>query len=224
MPQGKAVTKAIQWIVIRLSAILSPVDIAAYTDISERKVRDILSYFDRNGDVKVPTHERARLQRSLRDEDIQVWKQIFITTILDVADLSWQHLFDTLSSTPDLYLDELQLELQETCGVSVSIPTVWRALVKGGYTMKKVRLYLALVCTWNLCSIAFLCCTWTQCWEASKFCCSHRHLWSKSTGLCRWECCWSPHNLSWKGLGNMWPQGQQKVLLLSGEKVSRTEN
>lgn len=72
MPQGKAVTEAIQWIVIRLSAILSPVDIAAYTDISERKVRDILNYFDRNGDVKVPTRERARLQRSLRDEDIQV--------------------------------------------------------------------------------------------------------------------------------------------------------
>lgn len=72
MPQGKAVTEAIQWIVIHLSAILSPVDIAAYTDISERKVRDILSYFDRNGDVKVPMRERARLQRSLRDEDIQV--------------------------------------------------------------------------------------------------------------------------------------------------------
>ena len=72
MPQGKAVTEAIQWIVIRLSAILSPVDIAAYTDISERKVRDILSYFDRNGDVKVPMRKQARLQRSLRDEDIQV--------------------------------------------------------------------------------------------------------------------------------------------------------
>ena len=57
MPQGKAVAEAIQWIIIRLSAILSPVDIATYTDISERKVRDILRYFDQSGDVKIPVCE-----------------------------------------------------------------------------------------------------------------------------------------------------------------------
>lgn len=73
MPQGKAVIEAIQWIVVRLSGLMSPVDIAAYTDLSERKVRDILSYFNRNGDVRVPVRERARIQFSLRDEDIQVW-------------------------------------------------------------------------------------------------------------------------------------------------------
>lgn len=50
-----------------------------------------------------------------------------------------KHLFNTLSSTPDLYLDELRLELQERLGVTVSIPTIWRTLRKGGYTMKKVR-------------------------------------------------------------------------------------
>jgi transposase len=50
-----------------------------------------------------------------------------------------KHLFNTLSSTPDLYLDELQLELQEKHGVSVSIPTIWRTLKRGGYSMKKVH-------------------------------------------------------------------------------------
>jgi transposase len=39
---------------------------------------------------------------------------------------------------PDLYLDELRMELLETCGVSVSESTIWRTLVKGGYSMKKV--------------------------------------------------------------------------------------
>ena len=73
MPQGKAVIEAIQWIVVRLSGFMSPVDIAAYTDLSECKVRDILSYFNQNGDVRVPTRECARIQTSLRDEDIQVW-------------------------------------------------------------------------------------------------------------------------------------------------------
>ena len=65
MPQEKAVIKAIQWIVIHLSGFMSPVDIAAYTDLSECKVRDIFSYFNQNGDVQVPTRECARIQTSL---------------------------------------------------------------------------------------------------------------------------------------------------------------
>jgi len=60
----------------------------------------------------------------------------------------YQFLHTTLNNMPDLYLDELRLELQETCGVSVSIPTVWRTLVKGGYTMKKVRLKSELQFGW----------------------------------------------------------------------------
>lgn len=45
---------------------------------------------------------------------------------------------------PDLYLDELWLELQETAGVDVSISTIWRTLVKGGYSMKKVKIHISL--------------------------------------------------------------------------------
>ena len=41
MPQIKAVTENIQWIVIHLSGFMSPVDIVAYKDISEHKVRVI---------------------------------------------------------------------------------------------------------------------------------------------------------------------------------------
>jgi Transposase len=44
-----------------------------------------------------------------------------------------------IAETPDIYLDELRLELQEVCGVSVSLSTIWRTLVKSGYSMKKVR-------------------------------------------------------------------------------------
>jgi hypothetical protein len=43
-----------------------------------------------------------------------------------------------LDNRPDLYLDEMRLELEQVCGVSVSLPTIWRTLVKSGYTMKKV--------------------------------------------------------------------------------------
>ena len=44
----------------------------------------------------------------------------------------------TLNQKPDLYLNELHKELLDTCRVLVSIPTIWRTLVKGGYSMKKV--------------------------------------------------------------------------------------
>jgi hypothetical protein len=40
---------------------------------------------------------------------------------------------------PDTYLDELQEMLSINTGVSVSRPTIWRALKEGGFTMKKVR-------------------------------------------------------------------------------------
>ena len=54
----------------------------------------------------------------------------------------YKHLFDTLSCTPDLYLDELQLELQQTSGVDISISTIWRTLVKSGFSMKKVSQHI----------------------------------------------------------------------------------
>jgi hypothetical protein len=40
---------------------------------------------------------------------------------------------------PDLYLDEMRLELEATFGKPVSISTIWRTLTAAGYTMKKVR-------------------------------------------------------------------------------------
>ena len=45
-----------------------------------------------------------------------------------------------LNQRPNLYLDELHWDLLDMCGVSVSIPTIWRTLVKGGYSIKKVLL------------------------------------------------------------------------------------
>ena len=43
-----------------------------------------------------------------------------------------------LNNAPDLYLDELRLELEQVCGVAVSLQTIWRTLIKSGYTIKKV--------------------------------------------------------------------------------------
>ena len=57
-----------------------------------------------------------------------------------------------------MYLDELRLELQEVCGVSISLSTIWRTLKKGGYSMKKVRNWWPhiLMSDWLLDSLAGL--------------------------------------------------------------------
>ena len=135
MPQGQAVSEAIQWTVIRLSATMPSHEISGYTDISDRKIRDIIAHFNKTGDIKGSKRERPTLHRSLQDEDIRVY---FNFELLRYANYTIKHLFNTLSSTPDLYLDELRLELQEKFGVSVALSTIWRTLKKSGYSMKKV--------------------------------------------------------------------------------------
>ena len=72
MTQGQAVSESIQWIIIRLSAMMPPHEISGYTDISECKIRDILTNFKKTGGIVVSKRERATLHNSLQDEDIQV--------------------------------------------------------------------------------------------------------------------------------------------------------
>ena len=72
MPRGQAVSYAVQWIIVRLSAIMSVDEISGFVDLSSRKVRGILGHFKRTGDVNVPKHEQPTLHKSLQDEDIQV--------------------------------------------------------------------------------------------------------------------------------------------------------
>ena len=48
-----------------------------------------------------------------------------------------QFLHGSVSHNSDVYLDELQEDLQQICGVSVSKISIWKALRQSGYTMKK---------------------------------------------------------------------------------------
>ena len=113
-----------------------PIDeISGYVDLSNWKVWDILGHFKRTGDINVPKHEQPTLHESLQDEDIQV---LLMLNCLATLTYAMKHLFNTLSSTPDLYLDELWLELQKKHGVSVSISTIWKTLKRGGYSMYNI--------------------------------------------------------------------------------------
>jgi hypothetical protein len=72
MPQGKAVSEEVQWIVVRMAGMMSEEEISMYTQISTRKVRQIVSYFKSHGDVYTPARVRAKVHRSLSDDHINV--------------------------------------------------------------------------------------------------------------------------------------------------------
>ena len=87
MPQGKAISEAIQWIIVRLNMAMSTEEIAMYTDLSERKVRDIIAHFQKTGDVNIPKCQKPTLHWSLQDDSIQVqftvYSFLFFLTILN---------------------------------------------------------------------------------------------------------------------------------------------
>lgn len=72
MTRGQAVPESIQWTIIRLSATMPSHEISGYTDISDRKIRDIIAHFNKTGGVKGSKREKPTLHNSLQEEDIQV--------------------------------------------------------------------------------------------------------------------------------------------------------
>ena len=84
MARGQAVSEAIQWAVICLSATMPSHEISGYTDISDCKICDIIAHFRTTGGIKSSKHEQPTLHKSLQDEDIQVY---FTFELLSYANL-----------------------------------------------------------------------------------------------------------------------------------------
>ena len=90
MVRGQAVSEALQWTVIRLSATMPCHEISGYTDISDRKIRDIIAHFKTTGGIKSSKCEQPSLHNSLQDEDIQ---EYFNFELLGYAKLCYQASF-----------------------------------------------------------------------------------------------------------------------------------
>jgi len=86
MPQGKAVSPDIQWIVIRLAADMSPGDISMYTGLSIGTVWKILRFFAEFGNINVPQRMRPAIYKTLCDNDIAVCIYGFQS-----SNLSWRY-------------------------------------------------------------------------------------------------------------------------------------
>jgi transposase len=103
-------------------------EVHEYTGISVRSIKRLRSAHRRAGEVlcKSLVHGRPRSLTSMQS----------------------QFLCDCVKRTPDMALAELKTELQEVCGVDVSISTIARTLQRQGFTMKTVCFFFScLVCT-----------------------------------------------------------------------------
>jgi transposase len=59
----------------------------------------------------------------------------------NLTSMQSQFLCDCVKRTPEMALAELKTELQEVCGVDVSISTIARTLQRQGFTMKTVCVF-----------------------------------------------------------------------------------
>ena len=129
-------------------------------NINRCKVKAIQAYHNQTSGFDIPKCEKSNLYCRLQEEDIRVCLQhsffcLFFPAVLhSISTRHW------VAHYLDVYLDELHLELEERLGVSVATSTIWRSLVKGGYSMKKA-------------------CNWTYCTSVSE----KPHLWLTCTVL-----------------------------------------
>jgi len=108
------------WAIIRMAPLLTQEEIQAYTTMSPGQQKRILLRWRKTGQVK-------------QQKDRRTYGRPRHLTPQDVAFIQ-----GTISKTCDTYLDELQETLRDSCGVDASAQTIWRALKRSGFSMKKL--------------------------------------------------------------------------------------
>lgn len=136
MPHGREFSEDLCWAVIRMTPVMSPTEIEAYTTISAGQQRRIVLRWRNTGQVKSAKDHRTRGRpRHLTPQDVAVSTSICISFS---HSSSSQYIQGTIGKQCDTYLDELQDSLLENLGVEASKQTVWRALKRSGFSMKQV--------------------------------------------------------------------------------------
>jgi transposase len=135
--KGKAISEDLAWTIVRMAPLVGLAEIEAYTSVSKAQIKRILARWRTTGSVNASrdTETRGR-PRHLTPEDVNV---CFILIVMMFPNLPGrQFIQGTVGKKCDTYLDELQESLRDNCGVEASLQTVWRALKRSGYSMKKV--------------------------------------------------------------------------------------
>ncbi|KZP22976.1 hypothetical protein FIBSPDRAFT_667424, partial [Athelia psychrophila] len=113
------IERSVKESIIVLSTHLKQSHISRMLNVSTRTIRRLVLLSRRTGSIVAEPLRRGRLR---------------VLNALDVA-----YLESIVDRTPDIYLEELQVELEEGRGIHVSTETVRMTLKRAGYTRKKVR-------------------------------------------------------------------------------------
>lgn len=136
MGKGKQISEDLRWVIVRMASVLTVDTIAVYTNVSRRQILRILSCYRRTGQVLKPDRT-LKTGRKHHLSELELTVSETGLAMLQLADIL-QFLQNEVKGTCDAYLDELRKELVAVTGKPVSDSTVWRALRRSGYTMKKV--------------------------------------------------------------------------------------
>lgn len=141
MGRGKEISEDLRWVLVRMASILPVETVSIYTNISRRQILRVLSCYRRTGLVLEPDRtSKTGRKRHITDVELAVSAHHHDRRAVLTTSLPAQFLQNELKGTCDAYLDELRKELEAVSGTKVSDSTVWRALRRSGYTMKKVSI------------------------------------------------------------------------------------
>jgi hypothetical protein len=145
MPKGVTIPESLRKTVIRMSDVFNPTEIRAFTNVSERQQRRIGKLWRTTGAVVVSkdnSRPRGR-PRHLSAEEVAVcfYSCSLVNFTIHTAYFLVQFIHGTVNETCDIYLDELRDSLGAICGTRLSVHSIWRTLKRGGYRMKKVRVF-----------------------------------------------------------------------------------
>ncbi|KAF8800956.1 hypothetical protein BYT27DRAFT_7008402, partial [Phlegmacium glaucopus] len=108
-------------VLLHMAQFLDIDTITHYTSCKRRTIERILSDFRKTGSV-ARQHLRKGLlhgrRRATNGQDVQFLQGL-------------------VRHSPNVYLDEMRELLETRRGINVGKPTVWRALIRSGFTMKK---------------------------------------------------------------------------------------
>lgn len=134
---SKAYSEDLRWVLVHMhhKRNLTVNEIERLTGLKPRTILRVLKLYEGTGKVMPPPAKSGR-PRKFDENDIDVSDQIHQRIISNGVFL--QYLKSCIARSADSYLDELRDQLEDMCHMNVSVSTIWRALRREGFMMKRV--------------------------------------------------------------------------------------
>ena len=126
---------------IALGGLHSVGEIEGLTGVSRRQIFRIRKAWETTGFVEpeIPRKKTGRPRFLTAEEEMVSSSPISCRALTDEA--SNQYIIECVEKTPDIYLEDLQLQVLDNLGVKVSQKLIWETLRRNNLTMKKVVVY-----------------------------------------------------------------------------------